>query len=947
MPLTRFPRWLLALVLLFISAPAHAVELTGQIVGMVMDEGGLGVPNVSVVATSPALQGTAQATTSASGDFRLAALPPGAYLVRVEAPGFNVWQVSGVRVSGGSTMTLEVNLASATAGVEVLVEAEAPVVDLQNTRTGLTLDANFLKDLPSGARDYQSVVAAAPGVVGAGNPNMHGGFDISNQYYINGVNITDPLTNTFSMNMNYDAIEEIQVITGGMDAEYGRALGGAVNIITKSGGNQFEGTATVYYTDENFEAFEPLPDEETEDVEFQEFTANLNLGGPIVKDKVWFFTALELSRYVDTARLDPGLQRPEGPDPITGEDMSFVAPRDWKSLYWFAKVTAQPTSKHRVWLHAQGDPTFIDNVAQSPYTLPSAESDVDQGGWLGSLGHIFMAGPQLHVESQAYIQRSYLYYYPSLWRDCTEFDENGACLDVPTNPEYPTAWIGDGAVDFALGEAAYAELSERNRYSLNSTATLFLSDLLGEHKVKVGVQAELLQAHYVRPGLAPTCDDPESRDPAVCPDYDAGFQYWASTEDPTDLSTYVPSLLIQYDNIQDTNLSGLLLSAFVQDVWQPIPRLTLRPGLRFDQTAMINDVGERVFSGFGVAPRIGGAFDLTGDRKTSVHAYYGRFYDTAFLGVADLLVDRSDGYAYYGWDSEANGGAGAWDFEDPLLEVSSNFLVHDQLKLPYSDDFNVGLTRAMGESVALDLTYVHEVGHNFYEDDEVNLIWDAEGSEVIGYRNGTNEAIYRLRTSDDLYTRYQSLETSITKQWSEHWGMTGSYTWSKAWGNKGTDTRDEWVATIGYDIPEQEQYLEGYLAYDRTHYFKLLGSYRNPDTWTLGDRASAGWMAGWNYFLASGYPYRPLYENVEFGGYYNYAEDSSDPDRLPAVSQLDLKAGLLLQAGRAQFALYGECFNVFNDRTATSVEEVAGLGYGTPTSRQSPRYFRLGLRGEF
>lgn len=244
----------LMMAALLVALPARAVEVTGQIRGTVIDTDGGPIPGVVVNATSPEMQGARSADTDADGQFVFLALPVGTYKVEAQKAGFR-GAFAVVDVSAGATLRIELKLDLAVAGEEITVEATRPVLDVTRTETGATLTKEMLRDIPNASRSYHSSVSLAPGVVGSGNANMHGGYYTGNQYYLDGVNTTDPLTGTFSLNMNFDAIEEIQVITGGMDPEYGRAMGGAINIQTSSGGNVFESSVQILYSGTNTQLY--------------------------------------------------------------------------------------------------------------------------------------------------------------------------------------------------------------------------------------------------------------------------------------------------------------------------------------------------------------------------------------------------------------------------------------------------------------------------------------------------------------------------------------------------------------------------------------------------------------------------------------------------------------------------------------------------------------------
>ena len=384
-------------------ATVQAAETTGQLRGSVTDPEGGSVPGVVVTVTGPNLMGAAIATSDADGYYRFPALPPGEYAVSATKDNFLPYRATGLLVVSQTAVTLNVQLRLAIAGATVIVEETRPAVDTTKVSSGAVLTRESMRDIPNAGRDYQSLTGFAPGVVGSGNANVRGSFDQSNQFYMDGVNNTDPITGTFSTNLNYDAIEEVQVVTGGMDAEYGRSLGGAINIITRSGGNQFHADAQFLYSQEKLRWYQPLEGEPPkEDADYQDQSLALNVGGPIVKDKLWFFASLQ----GDTARraisVDDSVGRPADQP---------VAPRIWNSGYWFGKLTFMPTAQHKVWVQGLGDPTYIENTEQSAYTLPRGETIQTQGGYALTAGHQWTPSANNLLVTQLYYQKSRIYYY--------------------------------------------------------------------------------------------------------------------------------------------------------------------------------------------------------------------------------------------------------------------------------------------------------------------------------------------------------------------------------------------------------------------------------------------------------------------------------------------------------------------------------------------------------
>ena len=917
----------LLLSLLFLLLPqAHAQELQGQLTGRVYDQGGIAVPGAVVNITSPQLMGGRSTDTDTDGSYRFSALPPGSYRVEAQMAGMRPASVD-VRVTAGLVARADLTLVLESAGESIVVEQNAPTVDTTSVKSGAVITREMLRDIPSRGRDYQGAMELAPGVVdsGSGNPNMRGGLDNANQYFVDGVNTTDVVTNTFSMNMNYDAIEEVNVITGGMDAEYGRALGGIVNVVTRSGGNEFHGDLQLLYSSTETQLYKPLEGEDKDSQQNATQQIAANLGGPIVRDKLWFFASVELDRFLSTVNVTDDVGRPVNEEGFEVDPYTFV------NAYLFGKLTWQPVQAHRLTLHYQSDPTDIKNTEQNPYTLPSGETNQLQGGWIASLAHVWTPNDSTVLNTQLYAQNGYLYYMPNTWEDCQNWGEHHECLD-----DIEQGWLAADADGFNAGSAPSAYLTQRNRYSLNVALAEYF-DALGTHQAKIGFQGEYLTEWEKYPGLAD------------------GIPYYSWTTDPTDLDTYAPNYIIQYDSDLEAQMDGRMASAYLQDVWQPVPRLTLRPGIRMDASTLTNDVGDVVFDTVVLAGRGGAVFDLTDDGRTPIHAYYGRFYDMGFLELSGTLLAQSQAVNYYPWDPKT----GDWS-TTPFFSVSSEFLSHDDLQAPYSDEFDVGIERDVGDGWALGITGAYSKTHNQWEDDDVNLIWNEDGTEVIGARNGdTGTAIYRLRTPDEAWLEYRSVELHANRQFDEHWGLLGSYTWSQSYGF--FQDNNEALAGASFDIaPEYDDEI-GLAPYNVEHQLKVAGAYRRPDAWALGSGDSTmGFLFGWNFQAYSGYPVGRFEWNYVYADYNNLTEPVDGSWQLPMYSRTDLKAGLTIAHGPSKrIDLTVECFNVFNARSVTNadwnysdetgepaVNSEGGLIWNTPLNRQSPRSFQFGLRGE-
>src|SRR5215472_7353100 len=245
-------RLFLALTLLFFLAPGLVAQTTGTIEGTVTDQNGGVLPGVTVEATSPNLQGSRTATTGPDGRFRFAGISPGPYKVMANLSGFGAIQKNAtVTLDSTATVNIQMQLATKEA---VTVTGEAPLVDVTSTTTGSNYSAKVIEKLPV-ARNYADIIRSNPGVnVDRGENQgralaltVYGATSVENQYIIDGVNTTNVIKGFQGKAINTEFIQEVEVKTGGYQAEYGRAMGGVIIVITKSGGNEFHGDGFYYY----------------------------------------------------------------------------------------------------------------------------------------------------------------------------------------------------------------------------------------------------------------------------------------------------------------------------------------------------------------------------------------------------------------------------------------------------------------------------------------------------------------------------------------------------------------------------------------------------------------------------------------------------------------------------------------------------------------------------
>ncbi len=306
-------RWLPLVGLLWAISPLRAQEVTGALEGLVIAGTGETVEGAEIIVEGAVLQGTRGTTTDRRGRFTLRSLPAGAYVVVIRRISYRAVRFKDVQVRLGLTTSLgEVRLeAQAVELAEIVVSGARPVIDPVSAATGATLDSSQFLSLPA-QRDFQALLTFLPQANASDygdGANIGGSTGLENAFYIDGMNATVGAGSSIDLPFNF--VREIQVRTGGYEAEFGRALSGVVNVVTPSGGNEFRGEALGFFTGDQLRTDPRVGVEQAEAVSFHRYDLGLSLSGPIQRDRLWYFAAYNPTFASQDAQL---AELPEGQD---------------------------------------------------------------------------------------------------------------------------------------------------------------------------------------------------------------------------------------------------------------------------------------------------------------------------------------------------------------------------------------------------------------------------------------------------------------------------------------------------------------------------------------------------------------------------------------------------------------------------------------------------------
>lgn len=929
----------LALVFIFASLAEAQIE-QGRLLGTVRDAQGGVLPGVTVTATSPALIGQRTAIAEADGRYLFTSLPSGTYALKFELQGFQTFERQGIRVTQGTTLTVDAQLQVASIQETVTVSAASPVVDMTTTKVGAAFSGEALFGVPS-ATDVWAVLAQTPGVrmqgfdVGGSHKSQQVGYESfgirsQNKVMFEGIDLTETGGGTFFYSP-YFAVDEVSITAVGGDVEMS-SPGTALVQTYKSGGNKFSGLEHLTYEAGGF-----VGDNNDARLQARGFTGNpnlvfweghLELGGPIKKDKLWFFGSYN---YFKVDKAISGVDRTVATDLVTVADPLL-------------KVTYKASQKDTIiGFYQPRNNKKKPNRDLSASVLPESVLAQDSKVWIKKIGWQRVWTNRLFMDIKA--------------AACCEIWPMVAKVDAAVKP--PRL---DTATQLQSGAGWNGRTLKYQKPQTSGTLTYYLPAKAGSHDIKFGYEFILERYQFGVNGQSGpiryrdrngVVDEIELIDVGSFADYGNTWkQAWTSNK---------------------------MFALYAQDRWTPTNRLTFTAGLRFGYQRPYYEDGVRrpvlketfpdtttqgraFFTRRNYAPRLGVTYDLFGAGKTAVKGFFGRYYaiyTNSFL-AADPGGVNSKTFKFL----DQNGNR-LYDGPQELGTLVSSSggastRVDPDLKQPYADEISGSIEHQFWGESSIRAIYVHKRTRNVFG--QVNTARLGTISVPVTVPNPFNpgRTIHALDipaslrgiatntffTIPDSDARYHTLSLSGQKRFARGLFIQGGfdYQWRDEIRNPGSPSTSPLVAdpigvfSFGGTFPldyttdvKNRQKSTNWQA-------KLLGRYAFPY-----DIAVAA-----NLRVQSGWPWSPVASiRLPNAGTQSVFLDDIKNRRSETVAILDFRVDKTFQIDRFKITGMVDLYNVLNSNAVTNFFLVSGSTFNRIIAALDPRTLQLGIRIAF
>ncbi len=832
--------WVATLIgLAWVILPTAALAQTqnAELNGRVRDASGLPMPGVTITLTELATGYTRLGVSTVDGAYIVLNLRPGTYDISVEVQGFNTINQTGLILSAGAEVTLNWNLELATFEEVVTVTAESPLVELTSSRVGGTLTTNEIDTIPANFRNFTALTQLIPGMTPipaqstfeGGGVVANGAVGANNMFLIDGAYNNDDRLGSgpgAQVRVVLDVVSEYQVLASQYSAEYGGAAGAVMNMITKSGTNDFTGRVYSYFRNDAMYsrskflgAGEEKPDERT-------LQTGFGVGGPIMQDRAHFYFNYER----DEEEIGGFKRFPAEAAPLAKD---FVGHFTVDANNYFGRVDVQLTPNNFVvgrWVRETA-PAIGEgfNTSNQVEDAKAFESDYDQSvsfSWTGVMGNratnvlrFTRISEQLGSGSRSF------------------FDDDVNFIGLQGDQfAIGSANIHPG---YRAGPGGTGTNTTIRTYDFANTVSYFLPHGQGDHNLKFGASFSLNRA------------DPRIRVSSGEFEFETDLPY-----DPANPATFPVQFEIDVGPPGTAGFNTFAkdwrTSFFAQDKWLVNDRLTLNLGLRWDYQDKVPNIGDDF------APRLGFAYDPTGDGNTVFRGGFGRYSLWTRIAVDVDLVQRALITQFptvtvtdpnsavlqpdLTTDSDGNPGvavlspAGRAELEQlrDALVAGQTFsreprFDSEDRAMPHRWGWSLGVTRELMPDVALSVDYVGNVSRDQIGRIDINAPvngvrpgvdgFDPNGILVQPAARGTNfRRVYQYQSRPELNGDYQSLQVGVIKRFSNRFSMRHAYTLQRA-NRVGRGTE----ATVWLNNDIRADY--GRFRFDRTHVLSMSGTW--------------------------------------------------------------------------------------------------------------------------
>ncbi|MDQ3011308.1 MAG: TonB-dependent receptor, partial [Acidobacteriota bacterium] len=893
--------FLFSTALFLLAAPVAFAqgETGGSIQGAVKDAAGASIPGATVKVTGAAF--TRTATSSSDGSFRILQVPPGDYKVTITANNFSTGVVESVQVVLGKGTELDVTLKVGSVSEQVVITSDDVTrIDPSDNKIQTNISSRVIDSLPKGT-NMTSLLKLSPAARPEG---LSGGFQVDgasgseNSFIIDGQEVSNFRTGVLNTNNNlpFQFIQEIQIKTSGFEAEFGGATGGVVNVVTKGGSNEFHGLAEYQFEPNKLwagprpvlnafpfgagatfrqinEYLKPKKDD------FTNHYPAFAVGGPVVKDRLWFFTSYapqifnttRTSNYFTQSAATSGAIVPN--TAVTSQTASATVRQE----YWQSRLDAAPTNNLRLTASYTWNPIIQEGLLpQGNIVIGAIPPTVNFGGSIGSL-----TGARLW-ERQGGRQNSNNISTQAVWTPTSNlvatFRFSRGFLNEKLNSYFipqatrficggnnlpTTANCVNGFQNITNNNNIFYDVSKRRNFE--GDVSYIANGFAGRHEIKGGYQntkvSNQVLTGYIPFGIVQlfygqTINDLTGRNDSVTP------------------GTIGAGSITRFGRTGDA--SNQAHSIYFQDRWQPTARLSINAGVRFEKENLpsFNSFAPPINFGWGdkIVPRVGFAYDLTGDGKTKIFASFGQFTDRlkfelprGSFGGEFFRVDyfeispTNPNYDYYtrarilGNNTDVLNGKCPINNPSGLTRCQYDFRiasnnpgasiedgkVDPDLKPFRQTEFTAGFERELSRNYLLSIRYSYKNLNDAIEDAGFP---NAAGSEayIIGNPGkGLHAATAKANGYAKVTTpqrRYDALEFKLDRRFSSNYFFQTAYTYSRLYGNySGLASSDEGGRTSPgvnrfFDLPHLGFTADGKpdngrLATDRPHVFNAYGAY--------------------------------------------------------------------------------------------------------------------------